>query len=270
MVLFTYSHLAGALLPEPARYPFADRVAAVAAAGGSAIATTVDDLHRALADSSPAELRAMLAGHDVRIGELEAIFGWFAGDNGPEDDVLRTAEMFGIPRIKTVVLPFPPFSVPEPDVLVERFARLCDRAAASGSTVALEPVVIIPGFDHAAAHDLVRTVDRPGVGLVLDAWQVFRDPAGPATVEALAAGHVAAVELTDGRASAGTDLLDDCVNGRRLPGEGDFDLAGLLRAVRAKGIDPPLSAEVLSPALRALTPADNAERTMAAIRPLLS
>jgi hypothetical protein len=126
------------------------------------------------------------------------------------------------------VLLIPPAELPPADALAERFAGLCDRAAAHGTAIALEPVVVLPGFDHVAAHDLIRAVDRPGVGLMFAAWHVFRDPSALSVVKAVAARHVAGLELTDGPAAPRVDLLSDCVNDRLLPGEGDFDLAGLV------------------------------------------
>ncbi|MCA2213291.1 sugar phosphate isomerase/epimerase family protein [Jidongwangia harbinensis] len=263
-LVFTNLHLAGALPTEPPRYPFAERVAAVAAAGATGIATTAAELDGLIADRSPAAVRDLLDGHGVRLMELEAMFGWFAGDREPEESLFRHAETFGVPRIKTAVLLIPPAELPPADVLAERFAGLCDRAAAHGTVIALEPVVVLPGFDHVAAHDLIRAVDRPGVGLIFDAWHVFRDPAALPVVKAVAARHVAGLELTDGRATPRADLLDDCLNDRLLPGEGDFDLAGLVTALRATGAEVPVSVEVLSESLRRLAPRENAKRTVAA------
>ncbi|MDQ0365358.1 sugar phosphate isomerase/epimerase family protein [Catenuloplanes indicus] len=269
-ITFTHLQLAGTLPPEPPRFGFDTRLAAVSGSGGTGLATRVSELDQLLATRSPAELRALLDAHGVRFVELEAMYGWFAGDREPEEALLRYAETFGVPRIKTAVLLVPPAVRPEADLLAERFAALCDRAAAAGTTVALEPVVVLPGFDHVAAHDLVRAVDRPNAGLMFDAWHVFRDPAGMDVVTSVAARHVAGLELTDGHTTPKGTVYQDCVDERLLPGEGDFDLAGLLAALRATGADVPLSVEVLSTTLRALDPAENARRTMAAVRSLLA
>lgn len=267
---FTYLHLAGALPPEPPQYLFAERVAAVAEAGGTGLATTTAELDGLLATRTPAAVRDLLDRHGVQLDELEGMFGWFAGDREPEEALFRHAETFGVPRIKTAVLLIPPAVLPDPDLLAERFAGLCDRAAAHGVAVALEPVVVLPGFGHAAAHRLIRTVDRPNARLMFDAWHVFRDPDGLEVVGTVAARHVEGLELTDGLAAPGPDLMDDCVNLRSLPGEGDFDLVRLLRGLRATGAEVRLSAEVLSATLRRASPLDNARRTVAAVEALLA
>ncbi|MDR7277454.1 sugar phosphate isomerase/epimerase family protein [Catenuloplanes atrovinosus] len=264
-LMFTNLQLTGTLPPEPPRYAFAERVAAVAEAGATGIGVTAAELD-GIPDGATHQL---LDGHGVRIVELEAMFGWFDGDTAPEEALFRLAETYRVPRIKTAVLLIPPAGAPDPDVLAERFAGLCDRAAAHGTAVALEPVVVLPGFGHAAAHDLIRTVDRPNAGLMFDAWHVFRDPSGPSVAETVAARHVAGLELTDGLATPGPDLMDDCVNRRMLPGDGEFDLAGLLRTLRATGAEVPLSVEVLSAELRELTPREHAARVVAAVTKVL-
>ena len=271
-LFFAHPHLTGSTWPEPPRHPFDDRVAAVAEVGSTGMGMATYELDELLRTRSPDDLRGVLADHGVRIGELEVLLDWHT------DDVERVAEkvivdyagMFGATRVKAAAFFFPPAVPPPPALLVERFAGLCDRAADHGLTIALEPVALFPEFSYAVAADMVVAADRPNGGLLFDAWQTFRDPTGMSTLDRIAARHVTGVELADGHATPRGALDVDCLNHRLLPGAGDFDLVRFLRALDAKGVEVPLSVEVLSAELRDLTPRDNARRTVSAFRDLLA
>ena len=57
------------------------------------------------------------------------------------------------------------------------------------------------------------------------------------------------VELSDGRFADMDDLVDETVNHRRLPGEGEFDMRGYIDACQDHGYRA-LGVEVLSEELR--------------------
>ena len=74
-------------------------------------------------------------------------------------------------------------------------------------------------------------------------------------------GPVAAVQLNDGlRVHA--DYLRHARADRRLPGEGELDVVGLLRAVLRTGFTGPWCVEVNTPEFRAV-PVDEAARRAA-------
>ena len=60
------------------------------------------------------------------------------------------------------------------------------------------------------------------------------------------------VELSDGQVENMDDLVDETVNHRRLPGEGEFDLPGYVAACQDVGYTGPWGVEVLSEELRRL------------------
>jgi sugar phosphate isomerase/epimerase len=60
------------------------------------------------------------------------------------------------------------------------------------------------------------------------------------------------VELSDGRFENLSDPIDEVINHRRLPGEGEFDIPGYIEAVREAGYPGPWGVEVLSEELRNL------------------
>lgn len=273
---FAHPHLTGSVWPDPVRDSFESRVAAVAAVGSPGMGMGAYELEELLKSRSLDGLSAVLAEHGVRIGEIELLLGWHAvGEEGAqarrtEEQLFAWAEAFGADRVKTSAVFFPPAELPPLDLLVERFAALCDRAAERGLIMELEPFAVFPAFHYGVAADVVMAADRPNGGLLIDAWHLFRDPHGPAALEKVSARHITGVELCDGAAEPAGTLQEDCVNGRKLPGEGDFDLVGLVRTLEAKGVDVPLSTEVLSAELRELAPKEAVTRTAAAVRALLN
>ena len=60
------------------------------------------------------------------------------------------------------------------------------------------------------------------------------------------------VELSDGRYESLPDLVDETVNHRILPGDGDFPIRDYVAACRDLGYDGPWGVEVLSEELRNL------------------
>jgi sugar phosphate isomerase/epimerase len=131
--------------------------------------------------------------------------------------------------------------------------ELGTQATEHGTRVAIEtmPFSIISTVPMGA--EIVSAAAHPGIGLLLDAWHVFR--AGTSLEElraALAPEMIFSVELDDaGHAVVGTHF-EDTVNHRLLCGEGSFDLRGLVALLRDKGFDGPWGVEILSSAFRRL------------------
>jgi sugar phosphate isomerase/epimerase len=274
-LFFAHPHLAGSIWPEPVRDSFKDRVAAVAGVGSTGMGMGGYELEQLLATESEATVLGVLAEYGVVVGELELLLGWHAdGEEGAaarasEEQLFAWADLFGATRVKTSAVFFPPAELPPIEQLTERFAALCDRAAARGLTMELEPFAVFPAFHYGVAAEVVTAADRPNGGLLIDAWHLSRDPHGFAALDKVSARHITGVELCDGAAEPKVGLQEDCVNSRLLPGEGDFDLIRIVRTLADKGVDVPLSVEVLSEELRTLSPQENAIRTTAAVVALL-
>ena len=69
---------------------------------------------------------------------------------------------------------------------------------------------------------------------------------------------VKGVQLNDGPLAPEADLMEATLHDRRLPGDGEFDLTGLVAVLDAIGADVPYGVEVFSDELHALSPADAA------------
>jgi sugar phosphate isomerase/epimerase len=271
-LIFTHLHLTGALWDQPPRDSFEDRVAAVGKHGCPGMGMGADELDRLITNYSADTIRGVLAEHNVTITEVEVLIGWDAPEefSGPaRNRIFRLAEAVGAPKVKATAVAPPGVEIAPLDELATKFGALCDLAADRGLSVALESIAVIPGFNYGMAADVVIAADRPNGRLQIDTWHLFRDPTGLSAIDKIAGHQVAGIELGDGMAQPSADLMDECVNGRLLPGDGEFDIIPVLYALDAKGVDVPLTVEVLSAKLRRLTPVENVAKTLAAVRAFL-
>jgi sugar phosphate isomerase/epimerase len=74
----------------------------------------------------------------------------------------------------------------------------------------------------------------------------------PDDLRRIPARHLGWVELSDGRYENMPDPVDETINHRELPGEGEFPIREYVAAVRDAGYRGPWGVEVLSQKLRSL------------------
>lgn len=115
----------------------------------------------------------------------------------------------------------------------------------------------------------MRLADRPNGGIAFDAWHWFRGARDDALLERIPGERIFVVQLDDAAAEPIGSLVQDTWAHRRLPGEGDFDLAALLAILRRKPGLGPFGIEVLSEQLWQLEPAELGRRCGAALRGVL-
>lgn len=265
-LIASYYTLTGTPVGQPPRFSFDERVAAAARAGFPGIGLLVDD-YAALRSSgrSDADLLGVLDRHGVRVVEVEFLFDWAL--TGPRADESRAAEA----TLHTMLDVFAPHHMNVGDLqspgelaplelVAERFAGVCDRAAEHGTRVALEFLPWTGLADLAIAADVVHAAGRPNGGVLIDAWHYFRGHPDPSTLQGLRARDVVAVQLDDADAETVGPLFEDTMFRRRLPGDGTFDLVGLVQALAAIGVDGPYSVEIMSTAEQSLPVEDAARR----------
>jgi sugar phosphate isomerase/epimerase len=110
--------------------------------------------------------------------------------------------------------------------------------------------VNINTLDDALA--LVTDAGRANGGLAIDTWHMSKLGIPPDEIKRLPLEYLAWVELSDGQFQNMEDEIDEVINHRHLPGEGEFDIPGYVDAVRAAGYAQPWGVEVLSAQLRSL------------------
>lgn len=263
-LIAAYLTLSGAPAFKPARFPFAERVAAAAAAGFAAMGLDSHDYAASRANGhSDAEMRTVLADHGMRVAELEFVADWLNGARHPggvshsEERLYAAADAFGARHINVGTM-LPPGELPDFETVAERFADLCDRAIAHGLRVALEflPWTAIP--DAATAWQIVELAGRENGGVLVDSWHYFRGAADPAQLRTIPPNRVVVIQFDDADAYTGGDLLEDTMK-RRLPGEGTFDLVGFIGLLDGIGVTAPISVEIISPEQQARSVLDAAK-----------
>ena len=251
-------------IPETSPVPIADRIGAIASTGWSGFGLAHDDLAAVRSTLGFPALRSLIDDAGLRHVEVELLSDWWDESLShrwrPQSDLLlEAAETLGAKFIKVGTTIGKPLD--DLNFLVEPLRRLTAEAALRGTRIALEPMPFSMVGSVPAAADLMRKVDMPGCGLVVDYWHVFR--AGTTLDElsrSLDADQVFGVELNDADAEIRGSLFEDTRDNRRLCGQGEQDVTGFIKTLKSIGFNGPWGVEILSGEHRAL-PVREALRT---------
>jgi sugar phosphate isomerase/epimerase len=262
---------------------FGERIAAAVAGGFAGLSLWGRDYFAAQRSGlSDADMRALLAGNDLAIAELDLAWSWLPGASEiripaeldteelfahDEADLLRIAEAVGARSINAIDVFGGDWSV---DDAAAAFAGLCDRAAEHGLLVHIEflPWSRIPNVT--AAWEIVRRAGRANGGVLLDAWHFFRGGGDLEALRAVPGDRVFGLQLDDGPTKAEADLPNAALHDRLLPGAGELDLGGLLGTLREIGAVAPVGVEVFSDELHRLDPSEAGRRAGTATREVLA
>ncbi|MBM6401315.1 sugar phosphate isomerase/epimerase family protein [Phycicoccus sonneratiae] len=228
-----------------------ERVRAVAATGWQGLGLVLADLLPVRDTIGFDGLRELVAANGLRHTEVELVEDWWTSGVAKEESdrrrdlLLDAAVALGALHVKAG----PPVDTgpADPHDLVPGLRALARAAGERGVRVALEPLPFSTVSTLPLGARLVEEAGVPNLGLVVDAWHVFR--AGTSLDEladALGPGSVFAVELNDADPQVVGTLFEDTVHRRRYPGEGCFDLDGLVRVLTAAGFEGPWGVEMLS------------------------
>jgi sugar phosphate isomerase/epimerase len=240
-------------------YSWSERCEQAAKAGFAGIGLWHSDVSHQLETTSLKDMRRVYDDAGLRCFEAEFLADFWVPRGEParaESDRLRkqlfeTAAAFDAHHIKVGNIPETPCEL---DRLIEEYAALCDEAAQHTSAkVAYEIIPFDPNV-HTLEDGikLVTGAGRANGGLAIDTWHMGKLRIPPEALESIPGEYLAWVELSDGPVEFMDDPLDEVINHRRCPGEGDFDIPGYIEACRAIGYDGPWGVEILSAELRAL------------------
>lgn len=256
------------------RAGFENRVAAAAAAGFSGIGLHLAGwkrLHRQ--GWTVADLAAVLDDHDQLLVEVEFLQGWA----GPAELAAAGAEQERLAFELIDGLGARHLQVGGPyhgsvEQAAEAFGGLCQRAAPRGVLVSLEYLPEMTNIESAAqAMEIVTIADQPNGGICVDSWHHERGQDTLTDLAAIDGRRITSVQLDDGPAvRTEADYTTDTSTNRLPPGEGDFDLPGLLHTLRGLGVRAPLGLEIISPTVSAGEPQAVAARIANATRIVLS
>ncbi len=244
---------------EWSTFDWRDRCAHAARVGFRGLGLWHADIAHQLQTRTLAEMKQIFDDAGLSHLQVEFLADFFVAPGDParaESDQRRrllfdTAAAFDAHHIKVGNIPGTPC---EPDRLAEAFAELCGEAAQhTDAKVVYEFMpfdVNVASLD--AALELMRAAGAPNGGLAIDTWHMAKLGISPQDLHRIPPDRLTWVELSDGQFENLPDLVDETVNHRRLPGQGEFDIPGYVQACRALGYEGPWGVEVLSEQLRSL------------------
>ncbi|MFD5801021.1 bifunctional sugar phosphate isomerase/epimerase/4-hydroxyphenylpyruvate dioxygenase family protein [Streptomyces sp. NPDC127020] len=146
-----------------------------------------------------------------------------------------------------------PHAVDDDDLAAGQLSRLAGLAGEHGVRVAYEALAWgrhVSTWDH--AWRVVRRADHPALGTCLDSFHILSrasDPKDLEGIEDIPGDKIFFLQLADAPLLA-MDVLQWSRHYRCFPGQGGFDVAGLLRHVLRAGYTGPLSLEVFNDVFR--------------------
>ncbi len=249
-----------------------DRLEAIAAAGFDGIEIFEQDF--IAHDGPPQEVGRMIQDHGLEI----TLFQPFRDFEGLPGDLRRKAfdraeRKFDLMQelgtdLVLICSAVHPEAVGGIDRAADDLAALGDRAAKRGLRVGYEALAWGRHvFDHRDAWEIVRRADHPQVGLILDSFHTLARKIDPDTIRSIPGDKIFFVQLADAP-SIDMDLLYWSRHFRNMPGEGDLDVTGFMRAVMAAGYTGPISLEIFNDQFRggnAKTVAQDGYRSLVAL-----
>ncbi|MGC9495625.1 bifunctional sugar phosphate isomerase/epimerase/4-hydroxyphenylpyruvate dioxygenase family protein [Streptomyces sp. WG7] len=143
-----------------------------------------------------------------------------------------------------------PHAVDDDALAAEQLNRLAGLAQDHGVRVAYEALAWgrhISTYDH--AWRVVKSAGHPALGTCLDSFHILSRGSDPQGIEDIPGEKIFFLQLADAPLLA-MDVLQWSRHYRCFPGQGGFDVAGLLRHVLRAGYDGPLSLEVFNDVFR--------------------
>ena len=238
-------------------FDWADRCAEARKVGFSGLGIWHADLQHVLETRSLLEMRKAFDDSGLRHLELEFLMDWFLD----EDDERRQASdrirellfhaagELDAHHVKVGNIPGTPAEISQ---LTERFGELC--ADAANHTDAKIVYEFMPFDVNVASVDTaLQVVCGAGAGnggIAIDTWHMSKLGIEPDDLRRIPVEYLSWVELSDGRLDDMDDLVDETVNHRELPGEGEIDLRAYVEVCQDHGYSGPWGVEVLSEELR--------------------
>ena len=248
--------LASGVLPE---FTPQQTARAAAKAGFKAVGLWVEPDHWTAATS--AEVRAILGGEGLAALDVEVV--WIRP--GPLDPahlrIIDVAHEIGAAHVLVVS------SDPDRAATAAKLGALVDHGRSVGVRVCLEFGAFTDVRDLAAALDVIDRTGREDTGLLIDPLHLARTGGHPRDLAGIPALRLPYAQFCDAPA-VGADvndvqaIIEEAVDRRLLPGEGDLPLAELVRVLPAA---TPLSVELRSKPLREAWP-DPAMRAAVVLR----
>ena len=201
--------------------------------------------------------RTLLDENEIKYLELEFLEGWYSqGSERTESDkqradLLRAADNLGALHIK--VGGHLAGGILNLDRASENFFKLAEEAESVGTRVGLEPMPFADIKTTSMGLEIVNNAGHRSGGLFIDIWHVSRANVDFDSLSIISADKIVGVELDDADIQIQGTLLEDTLNERRFPGEGDLDINAFVKAIKSTGYNGPWGVEMLSKDFRKLS-----------------
>lgn len=134
---------------------------------------------------------------------------------------------------------------PDHSLAIKNFKEICNIASEDGNLAALEFLPWSEINNIKKAWDIVKEVDHPNAGIVLDTFHYFEGGSSikdlqEVPIEKIFLFHICDIKEVD------TDVVTLCRNYRVLPGEGVYNFDELLEYLFKSGYDGYYSLEILN------------------------
>ncbi|MEV4357555.1 TIM barrel protein [Nonomuraea sp. NPDC049625] len=227
-----------------------EKLDAIAAAGFDGVEIFENDL--LVCPLPPEEIRARAADLGLSIDlyqpfrDFEAVPADLLARNlRRAEHKFRTMERLGADLL-LVCSNVSPEAIGDDELAASQLRLLAERAAEHGIRIAYEALAWgrhVNEYLH--AWRLVRMADHPNLGTCLDSFHILSRGSDPIGIEAIPGEKIFFLQLADAPLLA-MDVLQWSRHHRCFPGQGNFDVAGLVRHVLDAGYTGPLSLEVFN------------------------
>lgn len=243
-------------------WPIQRRAPMLSEAGFDAIGLIAPDIQHILEFEFAADnrrsglqrLNSVLQQNGIDFVELEFLTEWPLDEDDPRrqgerdarDLLLEAAEVLDANHVKIGNINGYPR---ETEDLQQKFADISAEFAETDTEVGMEFFPVDPNVQSIPdAMEAASQADNGG--LYLDLWHLMKLDVDFDNIRSLSSDDVVAVEFNDGYIDTEMDFLEETINLRKLPGEGEFPISDWVSAVRETGFDGPWGLEILSEEFR--------------------
>lgn len=260
-------------------HPLGPRLEAVAQSGFTHMTVFPADVNAwRRSGMSDAEITRMIEASGVRIATIDPYTGWVPGwsleglddlTKGfigyTEDEVFRMADVLRTNQINCVESAGADY---DEVAYADALAAFADRARAHGLAPTLEFMPTSKIADLRTSLGLLAAADAD-VGLTFDTWHFWRSDPDHELLRTIPMERITEVQIADGGAEIVENLQTDLLFHRRVPGEGDFDLARTIDVLRSMGPIRSIGPETFSAEMNAISAAEAVRRNAAGLSGLM-
>lgn len=202
-------------------------------------------------------LDTVLADNGIDTVELELLTEWVHEKGDPRRNkeqeirelLLMASDILDARHVK--VGNFSGYNIPS-EQLKETFDDIASDFEETNTAVGFElsPADLnVDALDDALA--IVEKADNGG--LFLDLWHMVKMGISYEDIDDLDADDITAIEFSDGYVDTEMGFIEETINLRKIPGEGEFDIQEFINVVKSTGFDGPWGLEILSEEYRRLS-----------------